>query len=464
MQRTGVVKITILVALALIASVVVGSILYSNVDQGPAGLNNALTYKVFNGEFVSSVNEAGDIESSKNVEIRCEVKSQGRAGTAILEIVPEGSMVQEGDFLCQFDDSVLQDQLLEQRIKVATDKAAVIQAESDLDTALRVKNEFLKGIYEQELATIQAEVALAQESFRRARQYQTYSAGLNSKGYITKTQLEADIFASEKAELDLKLAQQKLKVYEQFTKDRVVAEYTAEIKKQEANKTAKQYTFDLSQAREKEIVEQIEACRITAPSAGMVVYANETDRRGDASFVIEEGALLRDGQPVFRLPDPSKMQIRTKVSDSKINQVSEGMDVLIRVDTEPEKPVKGVVRKVSSFPMPRRWYQAPIEYEVFIDIVELNDLIRPGLRGKAEIFVERKANVLQAPLSSLVRRGDQFFVLVKTGVNSIAPREVQIGSNNEQFVVITKGLSVDDEVLIDPDNYSEDIEFPVTEP
>ena len=297
--------------------------LVSNVDAGPSGASNALTYTVFQGEFVSSVNEAGDIESSKNVEIRCDVKSQGKAGTAILEIIPEGSMVEAGDFLCQLDDSLLKDQLIEQRIKVATDKAAVIQSESDLDTARRVKNEFLKGIYEQELATIQAEVALAEEAFRRAQQYKSYSESLNRKGYITKTQLEADVFAAEKAELELKLARQKLKVYAEFTKERVLAEYTAEIKKQEANLTAMQYTLELSEAREKEIEQQISACRITAPSGGMLVYSNETDRRGESSFVIEEGALIRDGQPIFRLPDPTQMQVRTKVSDSKINQVEE---------------------------------------------------------------------------------------------------------------------------------------------
>lgn len=448
-----------MVAVLLCATVVIGTIYLRSVDEGVALTEEVLTYETFRGDFVSTVNESGDIESSRNEEIRCQVKSQGKAGTAILKTIEEGTRVSKGDFLCQLDDSVLKDQLTEQKIKVAQDRASVIQAESDLDTAKRILNEFENGTYAQELAELQAQVALAKESARRATEVHSHSLTLNRKGYITKTQLEADAFAMEKTEIDERLARQKQQVYVEFTRERMVAEYGAEIEKQEANLTAAQYTWDLSKAREQEISTQIANCRITAPNDGMVIYANETDRRGDASFVIEEGALIRDGQPIFRLPDPTQMQVRATVSDSKINQVKVGQEVLVRVDTDPEKPVAGRVRRVSAFPLPRRWYQAPIEYEVFVDVLELNDLIRPGLRGKVEIFTERIADVVQAPVSSLIRENEQYFVLVRKG-EELEVREVEIGSNNEKFAVIKSGLDTGEQVLIDPDPFRDLLEFP----
>lgn len=459
--RWGSVKITVLAAVLLCATVVTGTIYFRNVDQGVTLSDDLLTYETFRGDFVSTVNESGDIESSRNEEIRCEVKSQGKAGTAILEVIDEGEKVKKGDFLCQLDDSVLKDQLIEQRIKVAQDRASVIQSRSDLDTAKRVLNEFNEGVYAQELAALKAEVALSEESARRAIEVKKHSRTLNRKGYITRTQLEADEFAQVKADQDLKLAKQKLEVYEKYTKDRMVAEFEAEIEKQKANLEAADYTWKLSQAREEEITTQIANCRVVAPNDGMVIYANETDRRGDASFVIEEGALLRDGQPIFRLPDPDLMQVRATVSDSKINQVKDGQEVLVRVDTDPEKPVAGKVRRVSAFPLPRRWYQAPIEYEVFVDITELSDLIRPGLRGKVEIVTDRKSNVIQTPVSSLIREGDRYFVLIKAG-DTLDVRPVEVGSNNEQFAVIKKGLDVGELVLIDPDPYRDEVEFPAS--
>ena len=450
-SRTAFAKTAIVLFLLLGASTVAGIAFLGNGDSA-AGTNAALTFEVFQSEFVATVNEAGDIESSVNVEIRCEVKSKGTAGTAILKIVPEGTRVEKGEFICQLDDSVLQDELTLQKIAVAEDKASLIQAESDLDTARRILQEFENGLYAQEVAKLQAEVATAEEAVRRAAEFRRHSETLSRKGYRTKTQLEADEFAEEKAKLDLELANQNLTVYRDFTRDRMVAEFEAEIKKQEANVEATQYTVQLSQSREKELQRQVDACRLVAPADGMVVYANETDRRGDETFVIEEGALIRDGQPIVRLPDPGRMQVRTKVNDSKINRVEVGDDCIVRVDTQPDQAIAGRVRKVSSFPLPRRWYQAPIEYEVFVDITEQSDLIRPGLRGKVEIFTERMSDKVQAPLSSLVRRGEDYFAFVRQG-DEIESRQVQIGINNDQYVVVESGLSAGERVLVDADSY-----------
>ena len=459
MERNGIVKLTILVALALLSVAVIVSIFVNGTRSSQSPSNDQLVFEVVQGEFVSSVNETGDIESSSNVEIRCEVKSRGKAGTAVLTIIPEGTMVQEGDFICQLDDSVLKDELTTQKISVAEDRAMVIQATSDLDTARRSLKEYENGLYEQERNTLRALIATAQETFRRSSEFRRHSELLARKGYRTKTQLDADVFAETKAELELELATQNLAVYEKFTRERMTAELKAEIAKQEANVEATEFTMQLSESRLKEIQEEIQACRIQAPVDGMVVYANEIDRRGDASFVIEEGALIRDGQPIVRLPDPKNMQVRTKVNDSKINQVEPGQDCLIRVDTDPENPIAGKVNRVSSFPMPRRGYQAPIEYEVFVEVTEDSPLIRSGLRAKTEIFVERLNNVIQAPLTSLVKNDDAYFVFVKNE-GQIDARQVQIGSNNDKFIVIKEGLSAGEQVLVDADNYKTNFEFP----
>ena len=454
-RRPAFAKTLLLLGLLVCASTAASVVFFRGSGAGGTSTQNLLTFEVFAGEFVAAINEAGDIESSVNQEIRCEVKARGSAGTAILEIVPEGTLVQEGDFICQLDDSVLRDDLTLQKIAVAEDKAALIQAESDLDTASRVLQEFENGLYKQEVAKLQAEVATAEEAVRRAAEFRRHSETLSRKGYRTKTQLEADQFAEQKAKLDLELAQQNLNVYKNFTKDRMVAELRAEIKKQEANVEATGYTVDLSRTREKELERQVAACRLVAPTEGMVVYASDSDR-GDESIVIEEGVLLRDGQPIVRLPDPSKMQVRTKVNDSKINRIEVGDECLVRVDTDPENPVAGTVSKVSAFPMPRRWYQAPIEYEVFVELTEISELIRPGLRGKVEMFTDRIDDQVQAPLSSVIKLDEHHVVFVKNG-DEIESRVVEIGINNDKFVIIETGLAAGDIVLVDADSYQQSL-------
>lgn len=423
-------------------------------------ISDALLHEVARADFESSITEPGDLESASNVEIRCNVKSRGRAGTAILKIVDEGAQVKAGDFLVQFDDSILREELIAQKIVAANDRAAVIQARSDLDTAERALKEYEQGIYEQELSMIEAEVAFAEETQRRSEEYLRHSKRLAVRGYVTDSQLEADSYAVVKASKELELARQKLDVFKRFTRDRMIAELRAEIEKQVANQEAKNFTLQLSEEREKEMEEQIAKCRVVAPNDGMVVYANDSDR-GDSSIVIEEGVLIRDGQEIIRLPDPDKMQVVTHVNDSKINLVKEGDRTILWLDTDPENPVQGRVERVAGFPLPRRWYQAPIEYEVFVKVLEQGPMIRPGLRAKVQIFVEEMANVIQTPVSSLVRHGGRYFVLVHKA-EGLEPREVSVGPNNDKFVVIESGLDEGEKVVINAESYRQHVDFPAS--
>ncbi len=439
-SRNGFVKIFLIIALVISGTLIAGTVLVNSSNDDPLAVaNSAITFRVFEDTFVNSVNEVGDIESSQKVEIKCNIKSRGRSGSTIIELIPEGTKVKAGDFLAQLDDSLLREELTEQQIRVARDKATVIQSQSILDTAKRKLHEFENGMYQQELAEMDAEIMVALENEKRAADRRTYSEALNRKGYLTKTQLQADIFAEQKAKLDRELAEARKRVYEEFTQDRMVAELTADIRKQEADLEASEYTLKLSLDRENEWKKQVANCRIVAPSPGTLVYANDSERR-DSSVVIEEGAVLRDNQPIFYLPDPDHMQVKAKVNDSKINKVKVDQRVEIRVDTAPDTVIAGRVKKVSSFPNPRRYYQAPIEYDVYVEITESSPLVRSGLRAKVEIFVEKIDAAIQAPLSSLLVDNGRHFVLVKSE-QGISPRAVEIGSNNEKFVVIEQGLA-----------------------
>jgi len=77
----------------------------------------------------------GEIESAENVEIKSEVRSRSSSGTAILEIVPEGKVVEKGDFLVRLDDASLQKDLLRQRISVHQSKATLVKATADVEAA-----------------------------------------------------------------------------------------------------------------------------------------------------------------------------------------------------------------------------------------------------------------------------------------------------------------------------------------
>ncbi|MEM9942159.1 MAG: hypothetical protein AAF939_11280, partial [Planctomycetota bacterium] len=296
-RRDGFIKLSILMAGLLFTTVAVGSVWFGGggVSGGSILEDNALLYEVFEGEFVSSVNEVGDIESSSNVEIRCEVRAPGRSGTTLLDLVPEGTRVRKGDFLGQLDDAQLREEWVERKVRTARDKAIMIQSESKLDAAIRKLKEFEDGMFSQEKAQLVAAITDARENEKRAAEVARHSATLNRKGYVTQTQLQADQFRAKTAGENLRLAEEDLRIYEKFSQPRIISELKAEIRQLEAALEADKYTLELSQQRENFYANQVEKCKITAPMEGTVVYANDSRKR-ESSIVIEEGMVLREGQ------------------------------------------------------------------------------------------------------------------------------------------------------------------------
>src|SRR5689334_7932912 len=73
----------------------------------PTGHSQLIVERAKIGAFVHDVVERGEVESSANVNVVCEVQSQTPEGVRIIEIVSEGTMVKAGDFLVKLDDALL---------------------------------------------------------------------------------------------------------------------------------------------------------------------------------------------------------------------------------------------------------------------------------------------------------------------------------------------------------------------
>ena len=94
----------------------------------------------------------------------------------------------------------------------------------------REREEYNKGTYNQELETVEAEIAVSRENLKRAEEYLKFSNQLSAKSFITRTQLQADEFSVTKATIELNLALQKRDVLIGFTKSRTEEQLKAEVK------------------------------------------------------------------------------------------------------------------------------------------------------------------------------------------------------------------------------------------
>ncbi|MEZ6118819.1 MAG: HlyD family efflux transporter periplasmic adaptor subunit [Pirellulaceae bacterium] len=405
---------TSLLAIGSLLAVVilVGAVSYLTMGSGDRDSAAVITHVVERGTFVHEVVERGEIESSRNTEIRCEVKGRNSDGTAILEVVDEGTRVQEGEILVKLDSSALEQELIEQQIACNNSESLMIQARNTLEAAEIAKKEYIEGTFKQECQTIEGEIAVAEENLRRAQQYLKYSESLAAKGYVTDLQLEGDRFAVEKALNELAAAETKLKVLQEYTMPKMSKELDAAIESGAAMYRSEESSFRLEQERKKEIEDQIGKCIIRAPQDGQVVHANTQSSRSSGEFVVEPGSLVRERQTIIRLPDPTAMQVKAEINESRVNLIKAGMLVSIQLDALGDQYLDGEVMRVNEYPEPGSWFSSQVkEYATYIRIKNPPNQIRPGLTAEVKILVDRQPDVIVTPVQTVLEHGEEFYCI-----------------------------------------------------
>ncbi|MFG0294995.1 MAG: efflux RND transporter periplasmic adaptor subunit, partial [Maioricimonas sp. JB045] len=444
-----------IVVVLLILVAVVGLFLFKPAeDENVLAGTQALTAIVEQGPFHHEIVERGEVESPNAVEIRCEVKSRSSGGTTILEIVPEGSYVEKGDFLARLDDSALQTELLQQQIVCNNSEAQVIQSRSELEAAKLALEEYEAGMFDQEEEQLESAELIAKENLRRAQEYLQYSERLAERGYVSDVQLEADRFAVEKAQKELDVARKKLEVLRKYTRQKMINQLQADIDTAEANLKSRENSYQLELQQLKDIEQQLANCVIRAPSTGQVVYAKHSRTQ---EVVVGEGMSVRELQVMFQLPDPRNMSVLAKVHESRIDYIKPGMQAVIRLDAFSDVSMTGTVRKVGEYPLPpANSYVAHVkEYAVEVDIDDPTGEVRPGMNAEVAFQIEHQDEALLVPVQAVIEREGRHYCMLpgEDRDNAVSVREVAIGSTNEKFVKVEQGLTEGETVIVNPETF-----------
>lgn len=455
-QRSGSAGYFALGGLVLVATVV-GIAWFTLGNRGEDLSEAPLLATLTTGPYDHIVLEEGEIESSNNVEIRCEVRSRASSSgpsTSIIDVIDEGQHVAEGDWLITFDSSGLEQEMSRQRIVVNTSEAIVIQAKATYDTAVIAKEEYLHGTYNEQKKMIENEIFLAQEALKKAQLSFDSVKRLVSRGLLSPLQLEGEDSRVNAAQNDLDLATQKLDVLDKFTKRKMVTQLESDIRSAEVKWNNEKDSHQEEVNNYEEIEQQLEKCKIIAPQAGQVVYANVQSSRSGSEFVVEAGVAVRERQVILRLPDPSAMQVKAKISESRINLIREGMPVAIRIDAFGDDTVMGEVTKVNKYAEPGNWWASTgKEYVTSIKIIDPPPELRVGLTAEVQIHVEHREDALQMPVQAVYERLGKTFCLVKAG-EGWKTKEIIISSTNDKVVAVdveqSEPLREGDEVVLNP--------------
>lgn len=400
-----------------------------------------------------------------------------------------------GDLVCELDASTLVDAEKQQQISVTQAEAdlekgiknveiQIAQNESDIASAnLDIKlfdldlKMYQEGTYIQEQEKTKGDIQQAEEELKLAQESLDFTQRVARKGYRSPDDVEVEKIKVLKAQLLLNVNNKSLEVLEDYAKERKIAELlemAEESKRQllrvklageaalaqyQAEVKSRELSYNVQMQQLQRLREQIEACKLIAPQAGQVVYANENSRRSDP-VVIEEGATVRERQKLINLPDMSAMKVDARIHESKISDVVSSLDVVIRVDAIPNHIYTGVLESVSSVPLPGNWPNLDLkQYEAVVKILDQGDILnqlKPGMTANIEIIVEESPEKqLQVPVQAAVDigRGYNVWVLTEDGPER---REVKLGRSNDVKFVVEKGLEAGEEVILNPRTHFSD--------
>ncbi|MHC2069647.1 efflux RND transporter periplasmic adaptor subunit [Bremerella sp. T1] len=441
-----------------------GYYFYSSGKKAPV-IEDEMFHQASLGNFVHDVVEKGEVESARNVDVMSVVRGYRDLNSfEILWVIEEGKMVEPGDVLVRLDSAALEEEAKLQRLDLSGSVAGLSKAQNELEAAQIAMKEYVDGLFVQEKQELEAEITFAEETLRRAEEYYAYSSRLAAKGFVTSLQLEGDKFAVRKAELERDNAKLKLQVLIEQTKEKKIKELESAIGVAKADLESAKERNSIEQKRLDFFLEQIKNCTITAPASGQVVYANERGNREASEFIVEPGSSVRERQTIIRLPDYSAMQVHVLINESRVALVDAGMKATITLDAFDGVSLAGTVTKVNEYPEPISRFGAQVKrYAAVVTIDGTPRQIKPGLTANVAIHVEKQDNVLMVPVQAVFPYGDDYYCMVRAG-EEIEPRKVDVGSNNNRFVVINGGLKQGEFVSLSPRRLVDSVEMPELSP
>ncbi len=393
--------------LFLLAAVIGVPALWFAAHRADAG-DAALVAPVKRGKFTVTINSSGELQAQEFVEITAPANAQqaGAYQMKIQSIVPEGSLVKQGDVVAELDRSTLASKMNE--VTLALQKAQAQYEQAMLDSTLNLST--------------------ARENIR------SMDLGLEEKRLAKEQAVYEAPTVKRQAEID----------YEKATRALAQAKSDYDTKVEQAKAKMREVGADLARQQNllKVVQDVMAGFTIRAPSSGMVIYVKEWNGRKRTT-----GSQVTSWDPgVATLPDLSKMESVTYVNEIDIRHIKAGQPVVITLDADPTKHLSGTVTSVANVGEQRPNADAKV-FEVKINVAQPDTTLRPGMTTGNAIQTFSTDSVLFVPLEAV--NSDQGIPYVyRMSGGHVVKQEVVTGAMNDDEVVIAKGLKVDDRVLL----------------
>lgn len=373
--------------------------------------------------------------------------------TRILWIEQEGKRVKPGDIVVKLDSAAFIDELRAQRIRVVQARSWVEQAEKVLEVTQIALKEYEQGIYPQDQLLINQYIESCETQAKKSQLDLEWAHGVVRKGLRTETQFKADRLTALKSEIVLEEARGMKKRLEEYTAPRLILNIKAKLDSIRSDLLAQQESYKLEEDRLKRLEKMIEKCTLRAPREGIVVYASQSNGWGRVEAQIQEGATVREGQPIINLPNPNFMRVLAKINESKVSSIVAGLHAEVTADAFPDSVLPGVVTEVTAIPGPAN---GPIsDVKVYYAKVRIeggkNQGLRPGMSAEVAFQLDIKRDVTRVPLQAIRWMDGKAYAAIP-GKKGPRWRKLELGLLNPKYAEVLTGLVPGDRVVMDPES------------
>jgi HlyD family secretion protein len=468
------------------------------------------TYSVVKDKLKVSIVERGTLESARNGDIICTVRSGTKGSTVattIKWIIDPGVRVAKGDKLVELDSSGFVEQLKDQRIKVDQAKASWVTAneeyhiqesqnESDIEAAKNTLDlaeidleKYEKAEFEQALEDVNGRIEVAKADLEMAQARSVWATRMAAVGYQAKSQARAEQLKADSLVISLRKLETEKRVLVEYTKARTIRDLKAKLAEAkrglvrvnsharakliqaDAERSSKESIYKQELSRMEEIEGEIAKCNVVAPQDGMVVYYVSDQARsggGSQQSIVAQGEPVREGQKMLQIPDLTQMVVHVRVHEAMVSHLRDEKDpkdtttwqlAQIQIDAIPNRVFHGHVKTVDTVASQQDWFSSDVKlYKTMVSIDEVVEGLRPGMSAEVTIFAqESSTEVMVVPVHAIVGAislgaTPRCYVVRPDGQTE--PREIVVGMSNQQLVEVRSGLRLGEKVVLNPASLS----------
>ena len=178
-----------------------------------------------------------------------------------------------------------------------------------------------------------------------------------------------------------------------------------------------------------------------APRDGIVIHVtnwrNEKRKVGDPCSV-------RD--MVLEIPDLATMEGEGEVEEARAGRVGEGQNVVMQLDAYPDRDYRGTVKSMTRAVQEKSWRNPSKVVRLTLSLDQTDpERMRPGMRFRGEIEIERHEDVTLIPIESVAREGGAL-IAQRHSFGGWRPVAIVVGRRNADQVEVLEGLEPGDVV------------------